>query len=311
MPQLSRSDMHIMLDVALEVLQGSQFNRLDSPIKDIWLNATIDDFIKETIDSANKPNPSKRLPAGVVTYNDIISKYNDIRTLISTKELTNGSSERYIAISSISGNGTIVTINTINYHALQTGDKVIVTNISGGSGIWNGTFTIIKVTDNQFTFSSTGVGTPSFTNTSIAYEFVRDYQAFVLPSNLYHFESSSSLVTPLTCSIANVISNVLLTTYDIASYNDNPFGGGGKNMATSIIGEELRIYNLNRYNILKINLLFIKTPAKLTSSPQVVNCDLPANVHTKIVELTARKIAAFNNNDNFQPIATEINTPIQ
>lgn len=82
-------------------------------------------------------------------------------------------------------------------------------------------------------------------------------------------------------------------------------------MATSIIGEELRIYNLNRYNILKINLLFIKTPAKLTSSPQVVNCDLPANVHTKIVELTARKIAAFNNNDNFQPIATEINTPIQ
>ena len=311
MPQLSRSDMHIMLDAALEVLQGSQFNRLDSPIKDIWLNATIDDFIKETIDSANKPNPSKRLPAGVVTYNDIISKYNDIRTLISTKELTNGSSERYIAVSSMTGNGSLITVNTTNYHALQTGDKIVVADVTGGSGNWNGTFTVTKVTDNQFTFSSTGSGTANVTATSISYLFTRNYQAFVLPTDLYHFEASSSLVTPITCSVANTIPNVLPTTYDVQSYNDNPFGGGAKHMSTSIVGQELRVYNLGRYNIIKVDVIFIKTPAKITSSPQVVNCDLPNNVHTKIVELTARKIAAFNNNDNFQPIATEINTPIQ
>ena len=199
---MDRATMHIMLDTALEILQGSQFNRLDSPIKDLWLNSTIDDFVRDVIDDANKPNPTKRLPNGVLLYKDIVSKYNNIRTLIRSVELTNGSQEIYIPVSAITGNGTVVTVTSTKYHALQTGDRIIVSGVTGGTGTWNGTFDITRVDANNFTFLSTGNGTATITNAVVRYEFDRDYQAFSLLTTpeLYHFETSSSTITPIIIS---------------------------------------------------------------------------------------------------------------
>ena len=313
MPQLTRNDMLIMLDSALEVFQGSQYNRLDNPLKDMWINATIDDFVKDVVDAANKPNPTKRLPMGVLLYNDIIAKYNEIRTLITPAELANGSKEIYITVSAINGNGTQVTVTTTHYHGLRVGDRVTISGVTGGTGIFNGTFAVSSLPsisgDTNFIFLSTGSGSATITNAIVQYEYPRNYQAFILPTNLYHFETSESFVTPVECSVSKTIPNLVPSVYDITSYNDNPFGGGGSKMATAIFGNELRVYSLGRYNILRLTIIYIKAPAKLDDVP--TNCDLPAPVHTKIVELTARKIAAFNNNENFQPIATEINNPTQ
>ena len=79
--------MRLGVDLQLEALQGDQFNKLDYPIKDFFLNAAIADFIKENIDSANPPNTQRRSPGGVVTYKDIINKYNNIRTIIKTVDI--------------------------------------------------------------------------------------------------------------------------------------------------------------------------------------------------------------------------------
>lgn len=301
--------MHIMLDVALETLQGSQYNRLDNPIKDIWLNSTIDDFVKDVVDGANQPNPTKRIPTGVVTYQDIISKYNDLRTLIAIADLRVGSNTDTLSLVSVIGNGTNITIITNNYHDLQIGDMINVSGLSGMSGLsGNGKFAVTTILDNYtFTYTATSTGTANIASAVISYEYPRNYMAFPLPNNLYRFETSSSLVRPIGCTKSyKIIPNVVPTTYDISVFNDDPFGGGAKYMATSIINNSLRVWNLNRYDILNVSITYIKRPAKLSDT--VLQCDLPEIVHTKIVELAARKIAAYNSNENYQAVANEIKT---
>lgn len=62
-------------------------------------------------------------------------------------------------VSSMTGNGSTVTVTTSTAHGLLTGNSITVSGASGGSGTWNGTFTITRTGNTTFTYSSTGNGT--------------------------------------------------------------------------------------------------------------------------------------------------------
>lgn len=78
--------MHIALDVALDIIDANPMNRLDPGAKDLVLNKTIDNFIDSVIAKANMPDENKRVPFRILTYGDILSKYNDIYTLITIED---------------------------------------------------------------------------------------------------------------------------------------------------------------------------------------------------------------------------------
>jgi len=64
-----------------------------------------------------------------------------------------------IFVSTVTGNGATVTVTTTGLHELVTGDTVQMLSWTGGTGTWNGRFTITVTSGNTFTFASTGNGT--------------------------------------------------------------------------------------------------------------------------------------------------------
>ncbi len=64
-------------------------------------------------------------------------------------------------ITSVTGNGTTVTVNVAYAHGLASGQKVMIVmdGWSGGTGDWNGTFEATRSSTNAFTYLSTGNGT--------------------------------------------------------------------------------------------------------------------------------------------------------
>ena len=59
-------------------------------------------------------------------------------------------------VSTVTGQGTKVTITTTTYHNLISGDKIQMLGWSGGTGIWNGVFTITVTDTKTFTYAATG-----------------------------------------------------------------------------------------------------------------------------------------------------------
>lgn len=78
--------MHIALDVALDIIDANPMNRLDPGAKDLILNKTIDNFVDSVIAKANMPDENKRVPFRILTYGDILAKYNDLYTLITIED---------------------------------------------------------------------------------------------------------------------------------------------------------------------------------------------------------------------------------
>jgi hypothetical protein len=66
-----------------------------------------------------------------------------------------------LTITSITGNGSVVTVTTTLNHELRTGESVQVLGYTGGTGTWNGIYSITSTGDKTFTYAATGNGTPS------------------------------------------------------------------------------------------------------------------------------------------------------
>lgn len=66
---------------------------------------------------------------------------------------------RFINISSVNGDGSTVTVSCVNPHYMSTNDIVIMSSWVGGSGTWDGRFSITYIDDYVFSYSSTGNGT--------------------------------------------------------------------------------------------------------------------------------------------------------
>ena len=64
-----------------------------------------------------------------------------------------------IVVTSVTGNGTTITVTTTNNHYLPTGSKVQMLGWTGGTGIWNGLYTIVNSSAKVFTYLATGNGT--------------------------------------------------------------------------------------------------------------------------------------------------------
>ena len=64
-----------------------------------------------------------------------------------------------LVITSVTGNGTTVTVTTTTPHKLQSGDSVQMLGWTGGTGTWNGIKTITVTGTNTFTYLNNGNGT--------------------------------------------------------------------------------------------------------------------------------------------------------
>jgi hypothetical protein len=230
MPIRTRAQMHIGLDLGLSILNSNPTNRLDPVIKDFFLNRTISEFVKTEISKGNKPDENKRVPFRILTYGDIINKYNNLRTLIKIKDDTAPDAE----------------------------------------------------IDTSF----------------------RDY---TLPTDLFRFETSYSIIKPIECNNVTYVTlpNPLLDTYDIISFNNNPYGGKRKYIGTILVNNKLRVYHLGRYTFNKLGMIYIAKSAVLTSSPIIVDCDLPDSVHDTIIDDTVKFISAAVSSGNYQQLLME------
>ena len=66
-----------------------------------------------------------------------------------------------VTVSSVSGNGALITVTTTTNHGLATGNQVVMAGWTGGTGVWNGTYAITVTGLTTFTYAATGNGTPT------------------------------------------------------------------------------------------------------------------------------------------------------
>lgn len=66
---------------------------------------------------------------------------------------------RNLSITSVTGNGATVTVTTTIPHHLSTGNLVQMLSWTGGTGTWNGVYTITVTGTNTFTYIANGNGT--------------------------------------------------------------------------------------------------------------------------------------------------------
>lgn len=217
--------MHLGLDFVLESLNSSPTNRLDPPIKDFFINRTISAFVKDEVKRLNQPDENKRVPFRILTYGDILEKYNNLHTLITSEESSS-----------------------------------------------------LSITDSICTVS--------------------------FPEDLFRFEASYSKITAVNCTATATLPNVLVSIYDIIALNRNPFARRSF-LSSTIEDSSLKIYIPTIYTLDTVGIIYIKKPAVLTSSPEIVNCDLPESVHETIVDLTAKFISAAIASGNYQQLLME------
>jgi hypothetical protein len=97
--------------------------------------------------------------------NLILSNIESVDNTLSAQLITTAASTyNAIANSAISGNATTVTVTSPNHY--YPGQSVIVSGVVGGSGTFNGTFTVATSTPTQFTYAASGNGTPGTPGTS-------------------------------------------------------------------------------------------------------------------------------------------------
>lgn len=339
----TRADMHIGLDLMLNTLNATPTNRMDPVIKDYFLNDRIATFVKNVIKKANAPDESKRVPFRILTYGDILNKYNDIYTLIKLDDslvplsFDNTSflytfptdlfrfetSSTFVrpkdcitypsAIAPTLTQGGAGNVNvglhyyfvTFLYGTVET--DVVVTGVAS---------TTITTSAKQVSLSNIPLGLTGCTGRKI-YRTVAGGKWYEAKLVATLANNSSTTYTDNTADSAlgasgfnnthdTELQNVLVNLYDRAAFNGNPFGGKKKLIATIIESNGLRVDILNRYAVSKLNIIYIKKPAVLTSSPSIVNCDLPESVHDDIVEDTAKFIAAAVTSGNYEHILNEV-----
>lgn len=336
--------MHIGLELALEVLNATPTNRMDPVIKDYFLNRTISEFVKNVINKTNHPDESKRVPFRLLTYGDIINKYNSIYTLIKIDDnllpilsVIDNSFYKYILPSDLfrfeTSFSNVRPVNCITYPSASA-PTVAITGTPGyvelglhyyfitfvypteetdvsGIGVANVTLT----TAGQVNITNIPLGLSGCTARKIYRSKVGEkwYQAKLLVTISNNTTTTylddiadASLVTIGYSNLNDTqLPNVLLDLYDIIAFNSNPYGGKGKYIGTIIENGGLQLYHLNRYAISKVGIIYVKKPAILTSSPSIINCDLPESVHDEIVDDTARFIAAAITSGNYQQLLME------
>jgi len=356
MPIRTRAEMHIGLDLALEVLDATPMNRLDPPVKDYFLNRTISEFVKDVVTKANKPNESKEVLSRIPTLADSLNKYNDIYTLVTLLDTTLASTAisplfniyslptnlfrfecsfshvRWLSsityssatiptLAAVAGAGVTAGLHyyfvTFVYPAGET--DIIDTNVTS--------ITVVSGANQQVNLSTIPVGVTGCTARKIYRSKLDDpwYSARLLTTigdnvtTTYSDNTADAALGAVYAGNTNdtILPNILLNTYDITFYNTKPLGlylypntiTWFDLMASAIIGNgttsTLRIYHLNKYAINRTGIIYIKKPAILTSSPGIVNCDLPESVHDRIVDDTAKFIAAATSSGNYEQLLME------
>lgn len=347
MSSRTRADMHIGLDLILETLNSAPSNRLDASVKDYFLNSTISKFVRNVIDKANNPDELKRVSFKILTYGDILNKYNDIYTLVKVDEvnvptlpLVSDNYSIYIlptdlfrfeasysyiksldcAIAAataptvaLAGTGAGNVDNGIHKYAIifvyPTGDSNLdydgIASVTVADKATNG-----KVAITNIPLGSTGCTARKIYRTAAGGKILKllatisdnTSTTYTGPDNTA--DTSLGIVLPITTDDTQ-LPNVLTNTYDIISFNNNPYGGKGKYIGTIIGNGGLQLHHLQRYYINRIGIIYIKNPAILTSTPTEVDCDLPGSIHDKIVEDTAKFISAAVANGSYEHLLNE------
>ena len=92
------------------------------------------------------------------------------KTLSATLLVTPSTIMANFASPSWAGSGSTITVTVSAGHGMTTGWNVTVANCVGGSGTWNGAYTITVTSATQFTYSANGTGSPTgctFATTSL------------------------------------------------------------------------------------------------------------------------------------------------
>ena len=353
MPLRTRADMHIGLDLALEILNATPTNRLDPAIKDYFLNRTITTFVKNVIAEANKPDESKRVPFRLLTYGDINNKYNDIYTLIKVDdtllpitEIDNTFFQYILPTDLLRFETSFANVRPIDCIIYPSATKPTLANSVGAGTVdaglhyyfvtymygtletdINGVNVASLTVDASKNVELTAIplGLSSCTARKIYRSKLNDpwYKAYLVTTldngvtqttQTYTDTATDVSLTTLYSGNTNdtQLPNLLLNTYDIISFNSNPYGGSRKYIGTiletnpnTLLSGYLKLYHLDRYAISKVGIIYIKKPAILTSSPEIRNCDLPESIHDNIVDETAKYIAAVTANNNYQTLLNE------
>jgi hypothetical protein len=346
MPVRTRTDMHIGLDIALDVLNASPTNRLDPAIKDYFLNRTINEYVKGVIAKANTSDETKRIPIRALTHGDILSKYNDIYTLIKIDESILPSTSidnnfyQYILPTDLlrfeSSYSFVRPVDCITYPATT---PPTLTNSSGAgtvdAGIHKYAITFVYPTVETDIIASsitsitvgasknveltnilpglTGCTARKIYRTKLLGNWYVMYLVTTIANNTATIYTDSatdaSLTTLYTGNTHDTqLTNLLLSTYDIVSFNDNPYGGKKKYIGSilesnsTLLSGNLRIFHNQRYAISRVGIIYVKKPAILISG---TDCDLPVSVHDTIVDETAKFIAASSMSGNYQQLLME------
>lgn len=346
MPSRTRAEMHIGLDLILETLNSTPSNRMDAAIKDYFLNSIITKFVKNVIDKANAPDEFKRVPFRILTYGDILNKYNDIYTLIKVDEVNiptlplidNNYSiyslptdlfrfeASYSYIKPIECAVTAATAPTVALAGTGAGNvddgihkyAIIFVYPDGDSNLDYDNIATVTVVDKSINgkvaitdipLGSTGCTARKIYRTAAGGKVLKLLATisdnvtttYIGLDNIA--DSDLGDILPVTNDIQ--LPNVLINTYDVISFNTNPYGGKGKYIGTVLETNGLQLHHLQRYYIDRIGIIYIKNPAILISIPTEVSCDLPGSVHDKIVEDTATFIAAAVANGSYEHLLNE------
>ena len=353
MPIRTRADMHIGLDLALEVLNATPMNRMDPAVKDFFLNRTISTFVNDVIRKANEPDELKRVPFRILTHGDILSKYNDIYTLIKVDdsllpltEIDNNFYQYILPTDLLKFESSFSKIRPLDCITYPSATKPTLTNSSGAgtaqaglhyyfvtymygtletdiNGINVTSLTIGANKNAELTaipLGLTGCTARKIYRSKLNDPWYKGYLVTTLDNGVTQTTSTytdtatdASLTTLYGGNTHDTeLTNLLLNVYDIISFNNNPFGGKRKYIGsiletnpTTLLSGYLKIYHLQRYAVSKVGIIYIKKPARLTSSPDIMNCDLPESTHDKIIDDTAKYIAAITTSGNYQALLNE------
>ena len=342
MPSRNRTEMHIGLDLALETLNATPTNRLDPSAKDFFLNMTITEFVKSVIKKSNTPDEEKRVPFKILTYGDIISKYNDIYTLIKTDEtllpntiIDNNFHQYTLPTDLFRFEASFASVRPIDCITYPAATAPTLANSSGAgtvdagihryavtfvyptveTDIINTSVATITVDSNKnvdltnIPLGLTGCTARKIYRTKLLGNWYVMYLVTTISNNTattYTDSATDASLTTLYSGNSNdtQLPNVLLNTYDIIAFNNNPFGGKRKYIGTIIeTPNYLRLYHNQRYAISKVGVIYVKRPAILSSI--VTQCDLPEATHDQIITDTAKFISAATANGNYEQLLTE------
>jgi hypothetical protein len=343
MPIRTRAEMHIGLDLILNVLNATPSNRLDPAVKDYFLNRTISEFVKNEVDKVNKPDESKRVPFRILTYGDILNKYNSLYTLIKVDDtlrpltIIDNNFYQYTLPSDLSKfEGSFCNVRPLECITYPSAIVPTVTNSSGAGTATAGLhYYVITFVYPTLETDINGINSVSITvgasknveltniplglagctarkiyRSKVGDPWYKLYYVGTISGNTTTIYTDSATDASLTVLYTGNLHdtqlyNALLNTYDIIPFNNNPYGGKRKYIGTIVDNIGLKVYHNQRYAISKVGIIYIKKHAVLTSSPLPIDCDLPESVHDTIVEDTAKFISAAVNSGNYQQLLME------